>query len=277
VTDLQWQGSGPVFTIRADGRQWRLDLDCPNPCLAWSDQRSSDRLLGLDHVAATGRRDESAFIGSSLVAFERHRGRIQATYRPSHWRGLNIRAAWGPTPDRDGFDLEIQVWNTSAGVFRRLEVAVVSTWTAPAENAPPSSCYRVEPRDLLSAALSYDGREPAPVLRRLTTMPVASSSPHELVPVPHPIDASSSQLARSYVEMVRPNDCARRILADVVPDDDRTHRERSTRYSLFGHDLEKGVVLRGRLRGAWLPAPGELEERHRRYEAFLAEPPPLGP
>ena len=138
MADFHWQGDGPVFTIEAAGRTWTLGLDEAHPCLSWSDGRSMARLLGLDHVAAIGRRDESAFTGPTLVSFERHRGRIQATFAPPGWHGLSIRAAWGPTPDRDGFDLEVQVSATAVG-----RVSAASRWR---------SC---------SDVVGHGGREPA--------------------------------------------------------------------------------------------------------------------
>jgi hypothetical protein len=277
VADLVWLGDGPVFTIEAGARPWQLDLGSSHPCLAWSDQRSSARLLGLDHVAAVGWRDESAFAGGSLASFECHRGRIQAIFAPPEWPGLNIRAAWGPTPDRDGFDLEVQVWSTSTGVFRRLEAAIASSWSESAGRPVNPGRYSVEPRDVHAAALSYDGRESAEVLRWLSTRPVPAASPHELEPVCFPIPGPSPRGARYYLEMVRPSDCARRIVGVCQADDDRPGRGQSMRYGLFGHDLEKGVVLRGRLRGVWLSSPVDQGEAQRRYEAFLAEPPALGP
>src|SRR5262249_56955726 len=119
-----------------------------------ADGRSMVRLLGLCHVAATGRRDDRAFDGSSLVSCEHHRGRVQATYAPRAWHGLSIRAVWEPTPDRDGFDLEVQAWVTSRGVFRRLEVAIGSHGARTAGDPSPTVAYRVEPRDVHAAALS---------------------------------------------------------------------------------------------------------------------------
>jgi hypothetical protein len=277
VADLEWQGDGPVFAVEAEGLSWQLDLDSPHPSLSWSDQRSSPRLLSLDHVVAVGRRDESAFAGVSLVSFERHRGRIQAIFAPAQWRGLNIRSAWGPTPDRDGFDLEVRVWSTSKGVFRRLEVAVTSSWWDMAGEAAKTRGHSVEPRDVHTAALSYDGREPADLLRLLTTRPGPASSLHQLELICCAIPGTSSRGPRCYLEMVQPNDCARRISGDRVKEIAPAHHRHSTRYGLFGYDLEKGVVLRGRVRGAWLACAADEAESHRRYEAFLAEAPALGP
>jgi hypothetical protein len=276
VAEFEWQGDGPVFTTEAEGRSWRLDLDSADPCLAWSDERSMARLLGLDHVAVIGRRDESVFDRASLASFECHRGRIQAIFAPRRWRGLKVRAAWGPTPDRDGFDLEVQVWSTSTGVFRHLEVAVASSWSDAVGRAAPLGLYSVEARDVHAAALTYDGREPADVLRSLVTGPVATS-PEELEAVWYPTPGPSPQGERCYLEMVRPNDCARRIIGHFAAREDPRRDRRSTRYGLFGHDLEKGVVLRARVRGIWLPCRCDEREKHRRHAAFLGEPPALGP
>ncbi|MFO0813710.1 MAG: hypothetical protein U0796_10855 [Gemmatales bacterium] len=49
----------------------------------------------------------------------------------------------------------------------------------------------------------------------------------------------------------------------------------SARYRLFGHDLEKGVILRGRLRGVLLPRAVDVAAAHAAYQRFLAEPPNL--
>jgi hypothetical protein len=76
--------------------------------------------------------------------------------------------------------------------------------------------------------------------------------------------------------MVRPDDCARRITGEAARPAAGTSGVVSVRYGLFGHDLEKGVVLRARLRGLWLDLASEDEVR-RHHDAFLREPPALGP
>jgi hypothetical protein len=77
--------------------------------------------------------------------------------------------------------------------------------------------------------------------------------------------AGPSGTSSSYLEMVHP--------------DDRAPRQgvRSPgRYALFGHDLERGVVLRGRLRGIWLAAEPSDTEVSRLFDEFVKEPLPLG-
>jgi hypothetical protein len=51
----------------------------------------------------------------------------------------------------------------------------------------------------------------------------------------------------------------------------------ATCYQLFGHDLEKGVILRARLRGLWLNSETPDVQALAAYEQFLGEPLPLGP
>jgi hypothetical protein len=68
--------------------------------------------------------------------------------------------------------------------------------------------------------------------------------------------------------MARPEDASRRIHEGRLP-------FTTTRYGLFGYDLERGVVLRGRLRGFWLPKAEAFSLAEARFRAFMDEPPPL--
>jgi hypothetical protein len=274
VADLRRHGDWTDLILDVAGRPWTLALDGPRAGLSWSDGRSLVQLLGLRHIATTGRLDERAFDDSSLVSVERLRGRIQATFAPQAWDGLSIRAAWEPTPGHDGFDLEIQAAVSSTRVFRRLEVEIGSCWRETAEDSGRVVAYRVEPRDVHAAALSYDGREPPSVLHALTTMPVPVTVPHSLAPIV--VGDSGGIAGRSYAEMVQPNDCARRIIGEIDLGDWQARRVFSIDYGLFGHDLEKGVVLRGRIRGTWLDPRSPDDEINRRHVEFLREPPSLG-
>jgi hypothetical protein len=220
-------------------------------------------LLGLEGVAAVGRWSPDALSGATLAGFERRFDRVEATYAPPDWGELAVRAAWSPSGD-DGVDLEIQVSPLSVGALKALEVRLASILPEP--QASSRRRRWVEPRDARSAALSYDGREAD--VRGLTTLP--------------PIDETSPLAPRvlpgpwgdgwSYIEMVHPDDAARRITEAGKP----TSLGHTTRYGLFGHDLERGVVLRGRLRGLWTRSPTAREDALGLYEEFLSLPPPLG-
>lgn len=68
-----------------------------------------------------------------------------------------------------------------------------------------------------------------------------------------------------YLEMLHPDDGVR-----------RPGGAGGARYALFGYDLERGVILRGRLRGIWLADRPDGSELTRLLSDFLDEPPPLG-
>lgn len=87
----------------------------------------------------------------------------------------------------------------------------------------------------------------------------------------------------SYVEMAHVEDIRQLAFAwhDKVHEGSasgkQTHEagEIETGFRLFGGPLEKGVILRTRLRAALLSREGDLERASELYEQFLAEPPPL--
>ncbi len=69
----------------------------------------------------------------------------------------------------------------------------------------------------------------------------------------------------SYVEMCHPHDG---VGLDVGPGP-------AVRFRLFGHDLEKGVILRGRLRGLLVPRQVDETAARQAYQRFLEESPNL--
>jgi hypothetical protein len=274
VSEFEPDASGRELFLGRESRFWKLKLDEINPGLRLRGAEGSGhaRLLAMGSVATIGRCDGWAFHRASLVDVALHRGRIEATYAPAGWEGLQVRAAWSPVPLGDGVDLEVQVHATTARVIERVEVGISSDWGS--EITGPSAS-QVEPRDVDSARLSYDGREPPGTLHHLTTLPIPPSSPHSLPPrifTPPGADRDTY-----YVEMVRPDDCARRTCPVTADRQSGPATTLSTQYSLFGHDLEKGVVLRARLRGLWIHSRTPERDVRASYEAFLSEPLALGP
>jgi hypothetical protein len=249
-------GEGPAFTIERGGRTWVLRPDADRPGLA-GDPGS---MLALAGLAARGRSDPRALHGATLVQCQRHFERIEATYRPPDWGELTVRAAWFPGGE-DCLDLEVEVSARSVGLLRAVEV-LTAFELGPAATARPGRVVR--PRDRHCAGLSYDGREEA--LDELTT-----------APIPTPGTPLTSWLTRERVAdpaqamvlMGRPEDVSRVI----------QHRDGPGALALFGHDLERGVVLRGRVRAIWAPpllAPSELAEfAEQRFGSYCQEPPPL--
>jgi hypothetical protein len=176
---------------------------------------------------------------------------------------------------RAGIDLEVQLSATSVGQLKTVEVGIVSRWAAEVAEPSPLLASWVEPRDIPSAALSYDGRESAATLAALTTLPVPLPSSGTILP--RIVSLPAFDADTYYIEMVQPNDCARRILDEPPGKPPARRASLATRYGLFGHDLEKGVVLRARLRGLWIQSQTPVATARALFEEFLREPPPLGP
>jgi hypothetical protein len=277
VPDRQWEGHGPEFTLRWGGRTWALSLDQANPGLYWSDGRSIGKLLSLHGLAVAGRAGAEVFTPAALVGFARLRRRVEATFAPPDWGGVTVRAAWSPTPNREAVDLEVQVNASSVGELQDFEAHVVSLWCTDGAEIPSNRPAWVEPRDRRSAALTYDGRESLYVLSLLTTLPVPNTAGAPLEMTPRVFSLPRSKPETHYLEMVQPNDCARRILGGSGDDAVTSPRSLSTRYALFGYDLEKGVVLRARLRGIWIRSKAPQAQVRPCVEEFLNEPLPLGP
>ena len=258
-----WRRSADEYTIEWGGCGWTLDASLDRIGLRPADD-ARVRLLTLSGLATTGRREDGAFRKVDLIGVELLHSRLLASFAPQGWHGLTVRAAWGPSPQGDGLDLEIQASTSTVGELRRLEILVESTPI----DTPDIRSTTVEPRDRVAALLSYDGRERAEILQRLTTTPIPRSDAHPFGPLAVPLGTSCS-----YLEMVHPYDVSRRVVETL--NDGSTIA--ATRYALFGYDLEKGVVLRGRLRGVWMQGPhtdrSALIDQHKR---FLHEPPPLG-
>jgi hypothetical protein len=212
------------------------------------------------------------FSAPTLLSVERYRARVQATYAPRDWSGLIVRAAWSPSCGGAGVDLEVQASASSVGKLRNVEVMVQSDWQRRHSLELSTDLGRdVLPRDTRSGTLSYDGRETSDDLRNLVTLDVAAS------PRPNFFTLPGSKDALTYIEMVQPNDVARQIRLEPSAPQLPLLDFLALRYGLFGHDFEKGVVFRARLRGYWAVAETSSHRVSSLYRQFLEEPPPLGP
>jgi hypothetical protein len=267
----KWQAKPSSFTLSRGDRDWILHLDGELPGLHAADS-SADLVLCLDGIAAASRTDPGAFSRESLVAVEHDSRQVEATYAPAGWNGLEVRARWSLAARHEGLDLEVQVSARSVGELKALELFVATRLSSLGVDMSRSQPLWVQPRDPRSAALSYDGREQAGTLARLTTLPVPVSLDAEFGQV---VAIGPGVPAGCYIELAHRHDVARRIvhgeeLKSILGD------HLSIRYGLFGHDLEKGVVVRGRLRGIWVSRKdGDLLPKTA-FDEFMAEPPPLG-
>jgi hypothetical protein len=80
-----------------------------------------------------------------------------------------------------------------------------------------------------------------------------------------------SDVRASYVEMVHPVDFYQDTLIRTPAPGDGVR----LRHQLFRDSLEKGVILRARVRGAFLLTDDDASVAAGCYEAFAAEKPPL--
>jgi hypothetical protein len=275
VRPSQWTGSGPEFNLEWGGHPWALRLDAPGPGLCSRCDRWGLKLLSLFGLAQTGRFDPQAFSEATLINVERWRDRVQATFAPPGWGGLLVRASWGPDVRGEAIDLEIQASATSIGELRNFEVVILSQLPRRIGGPPILPAARVEARDLRAAALYYDGRESAVALGGLTSLRLAEAP--SLGFRPQVFASPGGEPGLYYVEIAPSNDLARRISNEHLQPGSTAAGVISTRYALFGHDLEKGVVLRARIRALWLRSETPEADALCLYRQFLREPLPLGP
>ena len=269
----EWQGSGAEYRICWAGPEWILTLDGERPGLRRPGLPGS--VLCLEGVAASGRSEPDALSGKTVSGVELFRSRVEATYSPRDWGGLGVRAAWSPSEDGNGIDLEVQVSATSVDELRSVEVFVASRFLDAGETASVPVSSWVHPRDARSAALSYDGREAPEELARLTTLPVPSADQPAFPPVS--LASPWSDLhGQSVVEMIHPQDVSRRILLCKVGLEPTPGPAIGVRHALFGHDLEKGVVVRARMRAIWVRGTEDARLSATAFRRFLDMPPPLG-
>ncbi len=128
----------------------------------------------------------------------------------------------------------------------------------------------MEARDT-AAFSSDDVRNPLRLMCDVTTL----SQARPLRPCLYPAPGGSND--RFYVEMAHPDDLARRVSTEPIPRRSATVPGRFVRYGLFGLAVEKGIILRARLRGCWITSHRPEEAALALYQEFLREPPPLGP
>jgi hypothetical protein len=250
VDESGWSGSGPEFTLFRGGREWTLKVDGARPGLSLETRELPSKLLSLDRLAGLTRCDSEAFTAATLVEFERYRSSVRATFAPPSWGGLKVRASWSASSGGDAVDLEIQLSASSVGELESLEVGVVTH---------------------LGSLKGDESLAGAPDSGQLPGVPPARLLRPSLWRAPWgPVDLF-------YAEMVHPDDLARKIADQPIPEGETLSPFSGAHYALFGLALEKGVILRARLRGCWFRSSSPRATVAALYDDFLANPLPLGP
>ena len=247
-----WVGDGRRYSIEWEQGSWSLDFGNETPGLRRVNSADDWLVLAMSRLADVGRCDPAVFAPGNLHSVEVRFNRVEATYLPREWPGLLVRASWQPIGD-DAIDLEVHLQVDSIQQARILEVMVT---TRLPYRVDPAVAWKVEVRDEATALLSRDGRDDG--------RPPTIALPHFGDLSIRPFVGSGDGL--TYLEFAEAGDVSRRFLSD----------DKASETALFGYHLEKGVVLRARLRGILRSGTVDVAEIDREYQRFLKEPPPLG-
>ncbi len=225
-------------------------------------------VLGVDRVQTAGRQRYAVVFARKPI----HRLRsdmVDIEIEPTQTFPFRMQLYWQASCAGQ-IDLEVLV--TTDLVLQHLEVVTLSQlprgelltslpgtrgWHSHAEVRALGHRDLVVPRDRTSARFSLDGRLPS--FRGLVL-----AGPYRMPVVLH----RPAERDWSYVEMSHPDDCARLILLGRP-------RHAQVSFGLFGLNVEKGVILRGRLRGAFVPRAEDSDHAAALYDKFLRESPRL--
>jgi hypothetical protein len=211
--------------------------------------RLAGEWLGLDWPAAEG--DQH---GELVDVY--HRGTdLVAAYRESAARPVRVDAMWRVVP-----------WPNATAVVAVADL-IVSVRTELLESRPELTVRSSIPsREILRLA-STDSGQFAPV-PNVATVPLVvnrDAGPGCLV-------FRFPEIGLSYGEMVHPADFERSNLKRATAHDAAIE----VRHRLFAERLEKGVILRARVRGVWVDGAEDTRQVAACYAAFAAAEPPLG-
>ena len=184
---------------------------------------------------------------------------VIATYEESESTGARIEVYWRALPAKSA------AGQVSVGIELQ-----ISAQTSRLDSNPQ---------------MMVQSRWPAGTIARLAAMPTESNShAPELESLGAPADAPCHCDASQgpgcftielpngyrYVEMIHPGDFRAAELATADEDDGSL----VLRHRLFPTQLEKGVILRARLRSVWL-SPGDANQVAAAYQTFVDSEPPL--
>lgn len=200
-----------------------------------------------------------------------------AAFRPQlpaecYVRGTDLVAVYDESPARP---VRIDaLWRATAtqsppGVIAVVDL-LVSVRTSLLESQPALAVGSTVPADQVLRLGGPDLAEHAPAV----CLNVPAGSPLVLRPAEGPgcLVFRPGHGDRSYAEMVHPADFHEAVLCRTGPQGELLR----VAYPLFPQPLEKGVILRARVRGAWLALRDDVRLAAGQYEALVADAPPLG-
>lgn len=248
-----WALQERLAALRLESMTATIDLSRPDQglqglCLGAADGWPIEaRLLGIElpgHAAA----DEDLLLDCYT------RGReLVAAYRPSAIWPVQADIIWhvgGPSQ--------------AASTLATIDV-VISVRTELLDSRPEMAVVSMLPAMEVCRLLDGDRAQFASL--PMSSMATESIEPHS---GPSCLLFRSADSQFSYVEMSHPEDLRRDEL--VAAEGGMVQ----TRHRLFSEALEKGVILRARVRGAFVPRQGDQRIAATCFAAFAAEEPPLG-
>lgn len=210
--------------------------------LRWRNQTlANHEILGVELA-------ENEAAGESLIDGYQRGGDLIAVYAETVQRPLRVQVYWRAATD------------AALGTFVELQLSVQTSL--------------LDSRPVLGAAT----RLPRGEVRRLVdgasgkfeTLP-PTAEPLRLEPVDRPLCwlVRWPDAGLSYVEMALPSEAHRSEWSLSASG------RLELKHQLFVEPLEKGVILRTRIRGAYLPTTGDESRAAQAYREFLQSPPPL--
>ncbi|MCC7085465.1 MAG: hypothetical protein IT427_10700 [Pirellulales bacterium] len=254
----QWQLEGHVARLKLDDSEVSVDVTRPSHGLLWQPVPSRNGLLNVLGIATGG--DEP--LPSSVIDPFARGCDLVVTYAERQPRQVRAQVYWRNIPPSD-FALENQALHIVAAFD-----LILSVNTSALDDDPQSVV-----RSVISPAMEVfnvrlePGRRP-----RVEPLVGITARPRNEASTP-----TGTFLVRlpscglSYVEIVHPSDYQ---LSDVVKGDGAPPRIQLS-HQLFTQRLEKGVILRARVRAALVERQHDEAATIAGFERFSALEPPL--
>ena len=236
---VSWKLENHQAQLESNELRGAIDLSCP--AMGLSDVSASG--IALPDATLLGPRiPHLDDVDAEAVAEGRARGaELNVTYRQSPAWPVQVDASWRVAREDHAIDLTVSV-RTSV-LDGRPELTVESILHA---------------EEVLRLVDENSAR--------FETLTVASDAGSGCLV----FRCSDSDL--SYVEMIHPDDFRRDELCEAPESPDAVR----LRHHLFLDPLEKGVILRARLRGVFLPRQDDLRAAAACHASFATAEPPLG-
>lgn len=277
-----WQIAADAYRLNHSGFRASVALRGPAPglrklSLTWGDDtlKWPGPVLGVHSIEVAGKPPFPVGFAATRPDHRLRANLLDVQLDETSRCPVRLQVYWSAARARQ---IDLEVLATTVHEFAKLEVLTRSTapvketlarseclirssadrrWIDVREASRVGAEWLVIPRDRDAAALALDGRSP-----RLDESILAPPF-HSPIVCYRPAGRSWS-----YVEMTHPADCVR-IIAQCE------RASVSWGFGLFGLDIEKGVILRGRVRAAFIPRHRDTDQATRLFRQFVAEPPHL--